>query len=98
MLFAYSNSPIYKEYVENTLIPMIKEKAIIFNWSERKKWDNDDDFARLFRNIHRKVRWGKSEFVPFLVVPESKNSVKVIKLPDLPKEGMELIKAAIVRH
>jgi hypothetical protein len=96
MLFAYSNSPVYKDYVESTILPMIKSKAIIFNWSERKKWDKNDDFVRLFRNIHRKVRWEKSGFVPFIVIPKSMKSLQIIKLPKLPKEGIEQIETVLL--
>ena len=38
VLFVYSNSSIWKDYVEREIIPRIKEKAVILNWSERKSW------------------------------------------------------------
>jgi hypothetical protein len=38
VLLVYSDSPIWKDYVEREIIPHIKNKAIILNWSERKSW------------------------------------------------------------
>jgi hypothetical protein len=40
VLFVYSNSPIWKDYVEREIIPHIKGFAVILNWSERKNWKN----------------------------------------------------------
>lgn len=40
VLFVYSNSPIWKDYMEREIIPFIQEKAVILNWSERKSWRN----------------------------------------------------------
>ena len=40
VLFVYSNSPIWKDYLEKEIIPLIQEKAVILNWSERKSWRN----------------------------------------------------------
>jgi hypothetical protein len=38
VLFVYSNSPIWKDYIESEIIPHIQNQAIILNWSERKMW------------------------------------------------------------
>lgn len=38
ILFVYSNSPIWSNYIEKEIIPHIQEKAVILNWSERKSW------------------------------------------------------------
>ena len=38
ILFVYSNSPIWLEYIEQKILPNIYEKAVILNWSERKMW------------------------------------------------------------
>jgi hypothetical protein len=40
VLFVYSDSPIWKEYIEREIIPHLQEKAVILNWSERKYWSN----------------------------------------------------------
>lgn len=38
VVFVYSDSPIWKEYVEREILPPIQDRAVILNWSERKKW------------------------------------------------------------
>ena len=38
MLFVYSNSPTWKEYIEREILPHLQNQAIILNWSERKTW------------------------------------------------------------
>jgi hypothetical protein len=38
ILFVYSDSPHWKEYIETEILPRIQDRAIILNWSERRKW------------------------------------------------------------
>ena len=38
VLFVYSNSPVWKDYIENEILPRIQNQSIILNWSERKTW------------------------------------------------------------
>lgn len=38
VLFVYSDSPIWREYLETTVLPRITRRAIVLNWSERKRW------------------------------------------------------------
>src|SRR5260370_39588491 len=38
ILFVYSDSPIWHDYVEQRLLPPIRDRAVILNWSERKHW------------------------------------------------------------
>ena len=40
VVFVYSDSPIWKDYVEREIIPHIQNRAIILNWSERRNWKN----------------------------------------------------------
>ena len=40
VLFVYSNSPIWKDYLEANVIPKLQNHAVILNWSERKAWKN----------------------------------------------------------
>lgn len=37
-LFVYSDSPAWKEYIEREILPYIQDRAVILNWSERRKW------------------------------------------------------------
>ena len=38
VLFVYSNSPIWSEYIEREILPRIEDSAVVLNWSERKRW------------------------------------------------------------
>lgn len=38
IIFVYSDSPIWKDYVEKEILPQIQNRAVILNWSERSKW------------------------------------------------------------
>lgn len=39
VLFVYSNSPNWQEYIEQRILPRFPVNAIIMNWSDRKKWN-----------------------------------------------------------
>ena len=38
VLFVYSDSPIWREYVEERILPRLGERAVVLNWSQRKRW------------------------------------------------------------
>jgi hypothetical protein len=38
ILFVYSDSPIWHDYVEQRLLPPIRDRAVVLNWSQRKRW------------------------------------------------------------
>ena len=38
VLFVYSESPVWQAYLEAQVLPKIAERAVVMNWSERKKW------------------------------------------------------------
>ncbi len=38
-LFIYSDSPIWREYMTNEVLPLISERAVVLNWSERRTWN-----------------------------------------------------------
>src|SRR6266699_2304871 len=38
ILFVYSESPILHDYIEQRLLPPIRDRAIVLNWSQRKRW------------------------------------------------------------
>ena len=37
VLFVYSDSPIWRDYVEERILPYLGERAVVLNWSERKR-------------------------------------------------------------
>lgn len=38
ILFVYSDSPIWHEYMATQVLPLVRERSVVLNWSERKKW------------------------------------------------------------
>lgn len=41
VLFVYSNSPNWQDYIEEKILPQIKDHSIVLNWSERRSWPQD---------------------------------------------------------
>jgi hypothetical protein len=37
-LVVYSSSPVWQEYFETQVIPRLGERAVVLNWSERRRW------------------------------------------------------------
>jgi hypothetical protein len=38
ILFVYSDSPMWHDYIEERILPQLGERAIVLNWSQRKRW------------------------------------------------------------
>lgn len=38
VLFVYSDSPIWRDYMTEQVLPLVRERAVVLNWSERSKW------------------------------------------------------------
>lgn len=38
ILFVYSDSPIWHDYIEKRILPRLGERAIVLNWSQRRRW------------------------------------------------------------
>ena len=38
ILFVYSDSPIWHDYIEEGILPYLGERAVVLNWSRRKRW------------------------------------------------------------
>jgi hypothetical protein len=75
ILFVYSNSPNWKDYIEANILPRIDSHAVTLNWSERRKWKKEHPLeAKVFR------RWaGREEFNPVAIVFQPVSRVKVIR-------------------
>ena len=74
IIFVYSESPIWKTYLENNILPMISEHAIILNWSERNQWKRNDWAVRAFHH------WGgEQDFNPLAIVFCNFFKVKTIR-------------------
>jgi hypothetical protein len=63
ILFVYSDSPIWHDYIEGQIIPKIRNRSVILNWSARRHWLNNLSFESLvFRHVG-----GDREFNPMAV-------------------------------
>jgi hypothetical protein len=40
VVFVYSDSPTWKDYIEGEFLPYLQGRAVILNWSERRHWKN----------------------------------------------------------
>ncbi len=38
VLFVYSDSPVWQEYMLNEVLPLVRERAVVLNCSEQKRW------------------------------------------------------------
>jgi hypothetical protein len=51
VLFVYSDSTIWREYMLAEVLPLVKERAVVLNWSERNKWRKWSFKVRVFNTI-----------------------------------------------
>ena len=75
ILFVYSESPNWQQYIETNIVPRIDKKAVLLNWSKRSEWKNKKPLeAKILEH------WGgEREFNPLAVVFMPKGMVKVIR-------------------
>jgi len=63
VLFVYSDSPNWKEYVEANILPKLPKNTVILNWSNRAQWPRFSFPVALFRCFA-----GSQEFNPIGLV------------------------------
>jgi hypothetical protein len=63
VLLIYSDSPIWHDYMTTQVIPAVKDRAVILNWSERSKWPKWSLSVHVFRTIG-----GGRDFNPMVAV------------------------------
>jgi hypothetical protein len=63
ILLVYSDSPIWKQYMLEEIMPLLKDRAKILNWSERKQWSRWSLAVRLFDAYS-----GSKNFNPMVVL------------------------------
>ena len=86
ILFVYSDSSNWKDYIERNLLPRIETHSIILNWSKRREWGSRMQLeTKLFDH------WaGPGEFVPVAVLfsPVGKaRTFRLWQLSENPKHG-----------
>ncbi len=76
ILFVYSDSSNWKDYIETKILPQIETHSIVLNWSKRREWETRMSFeAKLFNH------WaGSGKFTPTALILPLIGKVKVIRL------------------
>ncbi|HKY61369.1 MAG TPA: hypothetical protein VJP59_10200 [Gemmatimonadota bacterium] len=75
VLFVYSESPSWQPYIEENLLPRIRGRAVVLNWSERRHWASDSPWeARFFRRFA-----GDREFNPLALVFCARGRIRAIR-------------------
>ena len=62
-LVVYSDSPIWRDYMMQQVLPLVQERAVVLNWSERNKWQKWSFAPHVFRSFG-----GGQAFNPMVVL------------------------------
>jgi len=74
VLFIYSDSPVWKSYIENNILAQIQNQSIILNWSNRNKW------SKLSWTVQSFKYWGgEKNFNPLAIVFCNFTKIKVFR-------------------
>ena len=86
ILFVYSDSSNWKEYIEANILPRIEAHSIILNWSKRREWQSHMQLETKLFN-----QWGGvGEFIPVAFLFSVTGKVKTLRLwqpSENPKHG-----------
>ena len=63
ILLVYSDSQIWREYMTTQVLPLVRPRALVLNWSERKRWPWLSLPVSVFRSFG-----GGREFNPLVIV------------------------------
>jgi hypothetical protein len=63
VLLVQSDSPIWHDYMTTQVLPLVLDRAVVLNWSERHKWTKWSFPVHVFRSFA-----GTKEFNPIIVV------------------------------
>jgi hypothetical protein len=63
MLVVHSDSPIWHDYMTTQVLPLVQERALVLNWSERNKWPRWSFRVHVFHSLG-----GDREFNPLVVL------------------------------
>ena len=75
IVFVHSDSPVWKEHLNERLFPLINDATVFLNWSHRKQW-------KLKTPLEAKMLWhwgGPREFNPMAIIVPPKGRVHVIR-------------------
>jgi hypothetical protein len=73
ILFVYSESPVWQHHIESEILPLVRSRAVVLNWSQRKHWRFGLASA-VFRHFG-----GDQEFNPLAVVFQPFRRARVLR-------------------
>ena len=93
-LFVYSQSPVWKDYIEKNIIPKISSQSIIMDWSERKsfnEWSLEYGVFKFWTGVRKhtiksKAKWSGTDYNPIAIIFKPWWSPKVIRFWDAFKD------------
>ncbi len=75
-IMVYSNSPNWQQDVEETILPVVRGRLVVLNWSERKRWRNNlAVWCFRFVNFGRRRNWN-----PMAVVFRPLRPLRTVRL------------------
>jgi hypothetical protein len=74
VLFVYSDSPVWRDYMLSEILPLVQSRAVVLNWSERATWKRGSLRVLAFRLFS-----GEKSFNPLIVVFRPFRSAKKIR-------------------
>ena len=76
ILFMYSDSPNWKQYIDDHILSRIGRYCIVLNWSERKMWKESNQWEpKLFRSLAP-----STNFCPMAIVIPPEGEVREVRL------------------
>jgi len=74
-VLVYSDSPNWKNYIEERMLPPVRDRVVILNWSQRSQWKHHPPLeAKIFEY------WGGSrEFNPMAIIIPPRGQVRLIR-------------------
>jgi hypothetical protein len=62
-LFVYSDSPIWQEYMTQQVLPLVENRAVVLNWSQRSTWKKWRLGQQVFYSFS-----GRHDFNPMVIM------------------------------
>lgn len=63
ILFVHSDSTLWKDFVASDLLPLVRDRAYVLNWSERRLWSRWSFPVHVFHTLG-----GEREYNPLIIV------------------------------
>lgn len=74
ILFVYSDSPIWREYLTTQILPRLRTRAVVMNWSERRTWRWWSLRTAVFQHFA-----GSRDFNPLIVLFRPFRSARIFR-------------------